>query len=164
MHGQEDTSPSSDFRLETPPELQRQIPWHAGHTEPAPASPPWSPIALVLGIMLLCLLFLITARIYGAQMCQPGTEQENSVMEGEHHSSKPTSYQKPSLPGTLRKQPKDTGEKCPVLWTAKQDSNGQQYHINPRVGCTCTTAYLLVLDLHEGRENADQASEAEEKI
>ncbi|KYO34793.1 hypothetical protein Y1Q_0010533 [Alligator mississippiensis] len=165
MHGQDDAS--SDLRLETPPELQRQIPRHAGHREPAPASPPWSPIPLVLGIMLVCLLFLITARVYGAQMaqlgierkslleqvgylsseltscqnqgipgtvrelphdigtdvsvCQPGTEKENPVMEGKHHTPKPTSYQKPSPPGTSRKQPQDTGEKCPALWTAKQD-------------------------------------------
>ncbi|KYO34791.1 hypothetical protein Y1Q_0010531 [Alligator mississippiensis] len=77
MHGQEDTSPSSDLRLETPPELQRQIPRHVGHREPAPASPPWSPIPLILLLMSLCLLLLISARIYGAKVMELSQENEN---------------------------------------------------------------------------------------
>ncbi|XP_025067902.1 oxidized low-density lipoprotein receptor 1-like, partial [Alligator sinensis] len=104
--------------------------------------------------MLLCLLFLITARIYGAQMCQPGRKQENPVMVGEHHISKPMSYQKPSLPGTLRKQPQDSGEKCPVLWIAKQD---RSYLFSPKRGtwnqcnssCTSQSAELLKTETKE---------------
>ncbi|XP_025050867.1 C-type lectin domain family 7 member A-like [Alligator sinensis] len=89
--------------------------------EPTQPSLLWSPIPLVLGIMTLCLLFLITARVYGAQVPQLGRGKENLVQKVEDLTSGLTSCQNPSLPGSPTEQPQDTGEKCPVVWLAYQD-------------------------------------------
>ncbi|XP_025067893.1 C-type lectin domain family 1 member A-like [Alligator sinensis] len=152
MHGQDDAS--SDLRLETPPELQRQIPWHAGHTETAPASPPWSPIPLVLGIMLVCLLFLITARVYGAQMAQLGIERKSLLEQVGYLSSELTSCQNQGIPGTVRELPHDIGEKCPARWS---HSTNRSYLFSPKkrrwdqckYSCSSHSASLITMDSRE---------------
>ncbi|XP_025067892.1 C-type lectin domain family 7 member A-like [Alligator sinensis] len=163
---QEETTTYSELKFQNLPEQQRSTRAEekegrgtGGSPSPRrrnkdPSATPlqWQLATLALGI--LCLILLIVAGVLGYNVCQPGTEQENPVMEGDHHTSKPTSYQKPSLPGTLRKQPQDTGEKCPVLWTAKQD---RSYLFSPKRGtwnqcnssCTSQSAELLKTETKE---------------
>ncbi|XP_025067890.1 C-type lectin domain family 7 member A-like [Alligator sinensis] len=109
----------------------------------------WQLATLVLGI--LCLILLTATAVLGYNVCQPGTEQESPVKEGEQRTSQPTSYQKPSLQGTSIMQPQDTGEKCAALWTAKQDKS---YLFAPQRGtweqcnssCASQSAELLKIE------------------
>ncbi|XP_025067895.1 C-type lectin domain family 7 member A-like [Alligator sinensis] len=147
MRGQEGTS--SELRLETPPELQRETPQHAGRTEPAPGSSPWSPIPLILGIMLLCLLLLITVRIYGAQVMELSQEKENRIQC-------PASCPEPNtrVPGRPQDQPPDNEEKCPGRWS---HSESRSYLFSPekrpwgqcKSSCSSHSASLLMIDSQE---------------
>ncbi|KYO34795.1 hypothetical protein Y1Q_0010535 [Alligator mississippiensis] len=132
--------------------LSTLSPTEAGHNDPSATPLRWQLATIVLGF--LCLILLIATGVLGYNVCQPGTEQENSIKEEEHLTAKPTSYQKPSLPGTSRKQPQDTGEKCPVLWMAKQS---RSYMFYPKretweqcnSSCTSQSAVLLKIESKE---------------
>ncbi|XP_025049438.1 oxidized low-density lipoprotein receptor 1-like [Alligator sinensis] len=127
------------------------------HGDKDPSATPihWQLTTLVLGI--LCLMLLIARGALGYNEAQLGREQENLVKQVENLTSELTSCQEPSLPGSQREQPQDTGEKCPARWVVHKDSS---YLFSPEKGtwekchssCILQSAQLFTI---EGGEELD---------
>ncbi|KYO18340.1 hypothetical protein Y1Q_0008473 [Alligator mississippiensis] len=112
----------------------------------------WKLATIVLGI--LCLMLLIATGVLGYNEVQLGREQDSLVKQVEHLTSELMSCQTPILPVTTMEKPKDTGKKCPGLWTARQE---RSYLFSPEKGtweqcnssCISQSALLLMIESKE---------------
>ncbi|XP_053877751.1 C-type lectin domain family 12 member B-like [Malaclemys terrapin pileata] len=112
-------SEEEDLKFQSSSEHQRQKPKNAGNKDSLTPSPSWLSMAVVLGVLSLCLLLLITARILGAKLTQWGGQQEVLTQQVENL----TQQLKVCQSQTTNHQ----GDKCPVQWIRWIQSSDSLY-------------------------------------
>ncbi|TFK08722.1 protein-L-isoaspartate(D-aspartate) O-methyltransferase [Platysternon megacephalum] len=77
-------SEQEDLKCQPSSEHQTPKPENAGSKDSPTPSSPWSPMAVVLGVLSLCLLLLIAARILGGKLILLSRQQENLIQQLEN--------------------------------------------------------------------------------